>query len=118
MKVLRLIAAASLLAVSLFAADVSGTWSGDVKLPNGQSLPFVARLKQDGGKITGKLDGINGAPDVEILNGKIDGDTVTFQGVRKINGADVEFNLRPKPRATCSISRSSAKTGRDLRWEP
>jgi hypothetical protein len=96
MKLLQLIAAVLLLAVSLFAADVSGTWSGDVKLPNGQLLPFVAHLKQDGAKITGKLDGINGAPDVEILNGKIEGDTVTFQGVRKINGADVKFNYTAK----------------------
>lgn len=36
-------------------------------------------LTQAGDKITGKLDGINGAPDVEILNGKIDGGTVTFR---------------------------------------
>jgi len=96
MKVLRLISAAALLAVSLFAAYVSGTWTGEVKLPTGQALPFVAHLKQDGQKIAGKLEGINGAPDVEILNGKIDGDTVTLQGVRKINGADVKFNYTAK----------------------
>jgi hypothetical protein len=74
------------------AADATGTWSGEVKLPTGQMLPFVARLTQDGAKITGRLDGIGGAPDVEILNGRIEGNTITFSGVRKIQDADVKFN--------------------------
>ena len=97
MKIIRLLSAGALLAISLFAADLSGTWTGEVKLPTGQGLPFVAHIKQDGNKVTGKLDGINGAPDVEILNGKIEGDTITFQGVRKINNADVKFNYTAKP---------------------
>jgi hypothetical protein len=80
----------------VWAADVTGTWKGDVKLPNGQSVPFVAHLKQQKSVITGKLDGINGAPDVEVMDGKIEGDTITFWGVRKINGADVKFNYNGK----------------------
>jgi hypothetical protein len=93
MKIPPSLFAAALSAASLFAANVSGTWTGVVKLGNtGQELPFVVQMKQQGGAITGRLDGIYGAPDVEILNGKIDGDTITFQGVRKINGADVRFN--------------------------
>jgi opacity protein-like surface antigen len=85
-----------MLAVALsgtaMAADATGTWTGTVKLPNGQELPFVAHLKQAGTAVTGKLDGINGAPDVVISNGKNQQDTVTFVGTRKINGADVVFN--------------------------
>ncbi len=92
MKLLRVSMLAAC-AVSLLAADVSGTWTGVVKLGNsGTELPFVVQMKQQGETITGRLDGIYGAPDVEILNGKISGDTITFQGVRKINGADVKFN--------------------------
>ena len=97
MKPFRWMCAVCVLAASLPAADVSGTWSGEVKLPTGQALPFVAHLKQEGAKITGKLDGINGAPDVPIQNGRIEGDTVTFEGVRQINGADVKFNYTAKP---------------------
>ncbi len=97
MKIVRSVSATCLLAVCLFAvsllaADVTGKWVGEVKLPTGQALPFVARLTQDGAKITGKLDGIGGAPDVEIVNGTIDKDTITFNGVRQINGAAVRFN--------------------------
>jgi hypothetical protein len=79
------------LAAPVWAADASGTWKGDVKLPNGQVLPFVAHLKQQKSVITGKLDGINGAPDVQVMDGKIAGDTLTFWGIRKINGEDVKF---------------------------
>ena len=98
MKAIRLLAlfAVCIFATSLLAADVTGAWTGEVKLPTGQALPFVAHLKQDGSKITGKLDGINGAPDVEIVNGKIDGDTITFSGVRQIQGAAVKFNYTGK----------------------
>jgi len=84
------------LTTSLLAADATGVWKGEVKLPTGQALPFVARLKQDGAKISGKLDGIGGAADVEIKDGKIDRDTITFSGVRQIGGADVKFNYTAK----------------------
>ena len=84
------------LTTSLLAADATGVWKGEVKLPTGQALPFVARLTQDGAKISGKLDGIGGAADVEIKDGKIDRDTITFSGVRQIGGADVKFNYTAK----------------------
>jgi hypothetical protein len=74
------------------AADASGVWKGEVKLPTGQMLPFIARLTQQGDRITGKLDGIGGAPDVEIIDGKVQGETVSFSGVRQINDAPVKFN--------------------------
>lgn len=84
------------MAVPVWAADATGTWKGDVKLPNGQLLPFVAHLKQQKSAITGTLDGINGGPDVQIMDGKITHDVITFWGVRKINGADVKFNYSGK----------------------
>jgi hypothetical protein len=84
------------IASPVWAGDASGTWKGDVNLPNGQVVPFVAHLKQHKSTITGKLEGINGAPDVDIMEGKIAGDTVTFWGVRKINGADIKFNYSGK----------------------
>lgn len=93
MKFLRVFVAGALCSLSLFAADVSGTWTGVVKLGNtGQELPFVVQMKQQGNAITGRLDGINGAPDVQIMNGKISGDTITFEGVRKLGEGEVKFN--------------------------
>ncbi len=92
MKILRVLFAGALFSLSLFAADVNGTWVGVVKIGNAQQLPFVVHIKQAGDKITGKMDGINLAPDVEIVDGQVNGDTVTYKGVRKINNADVTFN--------------------------
>jgi hypothetical protein len=85
-----------MMAATAWAADATGTWKGDVKLPNGQLLPFVAHLKQQKSVITGTLDGINGGPDVTVMEGKIAHDVITFWGVRKINGADVKFNYSGK----------------------
>jgi hypothetical protein len=79
------------LAATALAGDATGKWSGKVKLPNGQELPFVAHLKQQGARVTGTLDGINGAPAVTISDGRNDNDNVTFAGVRKINGTEVKF---------------------------
>ena len=78
--------------IPVLAADAGGKWVGEVKLPSGQTLPFVAHLTQQHSAITGKLDGIGGAPDVVIMDGKISGNTVTFSGVRRINNVDVKFN--------------------------
>ncbi|MGE0447599.1 MAG: hypothetical protein AB7P99_20415 [Vicinamibacterales bacterium] len=81
-------------AAPALAADATGVWRGEVKLPNGNVLPFIARLTQSGTTVAGRLDGIGGAPDVTIADGKVEGDTVTFTGVRTINDADVKFNYR------------------------
>ena len=91
---LRLLALALVAAaVTLGAqAGVAGVWSGEVELPNGNRLPFVARLAVDGDTVTGTLDGIAGAPDVTIRNGRLAGDTVTFTGVREIQGEPVTFS--------------------------
>ena len=83
---------AGLMASPALAADFSGTWSGDVELPNGQKLPFVAVLEQDGDQVTGILQGIGGAPDVEIMNGRVEDNFVRFSGVRMIQDTGVEFS--------------------------
>lgn len=82
----------ALAAGQAFAADVTGRWTGDVQLANGNKLPFVAELRQQGAAVTGKLAGINGAPDVEIRDGKIENDKLTFWGLRKVQNGDVRFD--------------------------
>ncbi len=94
---LALATAASGALAAQAALDVQGTWVGVVSLPanpanpNGQKLPFIAHLVQKDDVVTGVLDGIGGAPDVPVTNGRINGNTLTFNGVRKINGQDVTF---------------------------
>ncbi len=83
----------ALLVTPAFAENhATGVWSGSVLLPTGQELPFVARLQQNGMNVSGTLDGIGGAPDVTIEEGMIHGSTVTFMGIREIQGANVRFD--------------------------
>jgi hypothetical protein len=64
-----------------FAADLTGSWSGDMVGPNGDNLHLVFTFKQDGAKLTGSVSSPMG--DIEISNGKIDGNKFTF---------DISFN--------------------------
>jgi hypothetical protein len=69
-------------AVTARAADVTGTWSAEMKTPDGNSFPLTFTFKQDGDKLTGSVQGPQGDP-IDISNGKVDGDKFTF---------DVSFN--------------------------
>ena len=93
-RILR-IGASLVAAIALvFGADVSGTWHGMVKLPNGQSLPFTAKFKANGDRLTGALAAIppGSAPDIQIRDGKVEGDMISFSAVRQIQGKTVKFN--------------------------
>jgi hypothetical protein len=68
--------------VAVRAADVTGTWSAEMKTPDGNSFPLTFIFKQDGNTVTGNVQGPQGDP-IAISNGKIDGDKLTF---------DVSFN--------------------------
>jgi len=85
------IAVALLCSAQAWAADLTGKWSGEVTLPTGQSVPFVVNLHQHGAVVMGSLAGINGAPDVQIMDGKLDNDRLTFWGVRRIDTVPVLF---------------------------
>lgn len=92
MRIASIFAVTGLYCASALAADFAGTWSGEVQLSSGQKLPFTAVLAVDGTEVTGVLAGINGAPDVEIFDGRLDGNLVRFSGVRMIQGNAVNFD--------------------------
>jgi hypothetical protein len=61
-----------------FAADISGAWSGSMSGPNGgDGFQISFAFKQDGAKLTGTVAGPQGDP-IEISDGKVDGDKVSF----------------------------------------
>jgi hypothetical protein len=65
-----------LLAVSAFAADVDGKWTGTISTPNGD-FPQTFTFKADGPKLTGSLELMPGMP-VAITDGKVDGNNISF----------------------------------------
>jgi len=75
----------------MFAADVTGKWECGVKGGDGVVRPLVATLKADGSKVTGSLNGINSA-DIEIFDGKPEGNRVSWSSKRPVQGGTVQFN--------------------------
>jgi hypothetical protein len=64
-----------------FAADIDGKWTGQVEGRRGPQAQTLI-LKASGNALTGSLQGGRGGP-VEISNGTIDGDHVSFTVVRE-----------------------------------
>jgi len=77
-----LCAALALFTGIAFAADVTGDWTAQVNGPDGNSMTLSYHFKQDGGKLTGTVEGPGGS--LPVQNGVVDGDklsfTVTFNG--------------------------------------
>jgi hypothetical protein len=60
------------------AADVTGKWTGQMAGPDGgDGFEIAFTFKQDGAKLTGTVQGPQGDP-IEITDGKVDGDKVSF----------------------------------------
>ena len=93
-----------LIAGILPAADVSGTWKGSFDY-NGTAVPLTFDMKADGASLTGSVTGLP-TPKVDIKDGKIDGDDLSFWvGIEfqgnpiklvvkgKVAGDEIKFNI-------------------------
>ena len=82
------------LAVTAFAADISGNWKATAEGPNG-SMERTFTFKVDGNKVTGDTtSSMMGKAAIE--NGKIEGDTVTFTITGKFGDQEVKLNYKGK----------------------
>jgi len=66
----------TLVAAPAFAADVDGKWAGTISTPGGE-FPVAFDFKSDGAKLTGTTMSPDGMS-VNIKDGKIEGDKITF----------------------------------------
>ena len=75
---------------ALMAADVSGKWTFEQPGRGGNpGRPVTITLKVDGNKLTGSVPGMGrggDAPPIEITDGKVDGNNVSFTVKREFNG--------------------------------
>ena len=76
MKIFAFVAPLLLLAVSAFAADVDGKWTGSGSTPNGD-FPVYFNFKADGAPLNGTMAGPDGG-DIAIKDGTIDGANISF----------------------------------------
>jgi hypothetical protein len=81
---IRVVLVSFLVAVSAFAADVSGKWTAETQGRDGQTMTATFDLKAEGSTLTGTVSGRMG--ETKITNGKVDGDNISFDVVREFNG--------------------------------
>lgn len=90
------------LSAATCAADITGSWKADWDHPQGK-LQIAYTFKQDGETLTGTWQAAQ-SPTVQITEGKVTGDTVTFvvakNGVTfahegNIKGDEIQFTMKP-----------------------
>lgn len=68
----------------LAAADATGKWVAEMPGRDGNTMKQTYTLKVDGATLTGTVAGRNG--ETPISNGKVDGDTISFEVTRSRDG--------------------------------
>jgi hypothetical protein len=76
--------ASALCAVTRGAENATGNWKWSVTTQNGDTFESTAKLKQDGEKLTGTVNGRFG--ESEITDGSVKGADVKFQAKRERDG--------------------------------
>ena len=108
-RLLMLFALLALASMVVLGADISGKWTSEAM---GKGGPQTFTLKQDGSNVTGTVEGGRGGP-VELKNGKVDGDKVTFEVTREFNGNSITTKYALT--ASGSTLKGSADNGRGPR---
>ena len=91
MRVLQTCALSALVmfaAVVMAAADIGGKWKATIETPMG-SIEYTYDFVVKEAALTGKIQSSFGSSDV--LDGKIDGDKITFAETFKIEGMEVRI---------------------------
>lgn len=88
------IALMGLFVLGAAAADVNGKYAAETTGRRGPQT-IVFDLKTDGAKLTGTVSG-RGPEPAAIENGKVDGDTITFQTTMNMQGNTMKMNYTGK----------------------
>lgn len=78
--------------VVALAADFNGKWTADVQGRNGNTQTITFDLHVNGSTVTGKVTTPRG--DVDISNGKVDGDNISFDTTASFNGNSFTMNYK------------------------
>jgi hypothetical protein len=77
--------------MAALAADFNGKWTAETQGRNGpQTITFD--LHVDGATVTGKVTTPRG--DMDISNGKVDGDNISFDTTANMNGNSFTLNYK------------------------
>lgn len=92
-KTIRVSLIALLLSFPL-VAGVTGRWTASVQARNNNTRNVTLNLKEDGDKLTGTIGA--GRRQIEIKDGRVDGDSISFSTITNRNGNDVKVNYTGK----------------------
>lgn len=92
-KVFLLIALALACFVSVYAADPTGKWTTTINTQIGD-MPYTYNFKAEGDKLTGKA--ISQFGEIEITEGKIAGDDITFVENINFDGNAIRIDYKGK----------------------
>lgn len=95
MRVLKVFALILLAVFVACAADVSGKWKSEFQTQSGDTRTTTYTFKVDGDKLTGTISGGRGG-EVEIKDGKVSGDEISFTVVRSFGGNEMKQNYKGK----------------------
>jgi hypothetical protein len=97
MKIKIILTAAAILPLSLFAADLTGTWKSEFETQRGKQN-YTFTFKQDGTSLTGKANSESGdrKREAELKEGKVEGDTVSFVELLKIQDNEIRITYTGK----------------------
>jgi hypothetical protein len=82
---------AALMTITAFAASIDGKWTGEQQTPNG-SRAVTFTFTADGATLNGSTTGRGG--ETKISNGKVDGNNVSFDVVREMNGNTMTMHYK------------------------
>lgn len=96
-KIGTLLSAFTILPLSLWAADISGTWKSEFESQIGRQQ-YTFTFTQDGTRLTGKADSVAGdrKREEELKEGKVEGDAVSFVEVLKIQDNEIRVTYTGK----------------------
>ena len=84
----------TLSSVAALAADFNGKWTADVPGRGGNTQTVNFDFHVDGSTLTGKVTTMRG--DIDITNGKVDGDNISFDTVMNFNGNSMTMTYTGK----------------------
>ena len=77
-----------------WAADISGQWKGEYRSYDGAPGETLFQFKQNGEQLGGTVT--SEAGELQIQEGKVTGDEVTFAVARKVGGREIKLTYTGK----------------------
>ncbi len=112
---MKRLALMALFSIAAFAADLNGTWKATAEGPNGaMERTFV--FKTDGNKLTGETTSSMMGKST-IMDGKVDGDNLSFTIVLKFQDNEMKLNYKGKVTGNeIRLTAENPATGQTLEW--